>query len=194
VGKENQEENILRVNLKAVNEIARQLRLRDLGGIIIMDFIDQIEEKNRRRIYEAMRTALRDDRAKWDIAPISQFGILEMTRQRSKDSLMFAFNEACPTCRGTGMVVTKESVVTQLQTWVRRFRAKTGEMGLTIKAHPTVVDYITQGLRSHLRQIMWDSFMYIKLEPDETLSLDDFKCYSWKQKKEVTDEFRAKAS
>ncbi|MCX6600609.1 MAG: Rne/Rng family ribonuclease [bacterium] len=193
VGKENQEENILRVNLKAVNEVARQLRLRDLGGIIIIDFIDQTEEKNRRRIFEAMRSALKDDRAKWDIAPISQFGIMEMTRQRSKDSLMFAFNEACPTCRGTGMVITKESVVTQLQTWVRRFRAKTGEMGLTIKAHPTVVDYITQGLRSHLRQIMWDSFMYIKLEPDDALSLDEFKCYSWKQKKEVTDEFRGRA-
>lgn len=194
VGKENQEDNNLRVNLKAVNEIARQLRLRDLGGIIIIDLIDQVEEKNRKKIYEAMRNALKDDRAKWDLAPISQFGIMEMTRQRTKHSLMHAFNEACPTCRGTGMVITKESVVTQLQTWVRRFRAKTGEMGLTVRAHPSVVEYITHGLKSHLRQIMWDSFTYIKLEPDEDLSIDDFKCFSWKQKKEVTEEFKSKAS
>lgn len=191
LGKENQEENSLKVNLKAVQEIARQLRLRDLGGIIIIDFIDQMEEKNRRRIHDAMRTALKDDRAKWDIAPISQFGIMEMTRQRTKHSLMYTFNEACPTCSGTGMVVVKESVVTQIQTWVRRFRARSGEMGLTIKAHPVVVDYITQGMKSHLRQIMWDSFMYIKLEPDETLKLEEYKCYSWKQKKEVTDDYRA---
>ncbi|MBU0508247.1 Rne/Rng family ribonuclease [bacterium] len=193
VGKEKQEENSLRVNLKAVEEVARQLRLRDLGGIIIIDFIDQTEEKNRRKIYEAMRDALRSDRAKWDIAPISQFGIMEMTRQRTKDSLLFTFNEPCPTCAGTGMVVVKESVVTQLQTWVRRFRAATGEMGLTVRAHPEVVEFITRGLKSHLRQIMWESFMYIKLEPDPNLKLEEFKCYSWKQKKEITDEFRSKA-
>lgn len=96
MGRENQEENSLRVNLKAVEEIARQLRLRDLGGIIIIDFIDQTDEKNRRKIYEAMRHAMRNDRAKWDIAPISQFGIMEMTRQRTKHSLTYTFNEATP--------------------------------------------------------------------------------------------------
>jgi len=194
IGKEKQEENSLRVNLKAVQEIARQLRLRDLGGIIIIDFIDQMEEKNRRKIYEAMRQALKDDRAKWDLAPISQFGIMEMTRQRTKDSLLKTFNEPCPTCAGTGMVVVKETVVTQLQTWVRRFRAQTGEMGLTIKAHPEVVEFITHGLKSHLRQIMWESFMYIKLEADTTLKLEEFKCYSWKQQKEVTDLYRGKTT
>ena len=191
VGKEGQEENNMRVNLKAVQEIARQLRLRDLGGIIIIDFIDMMEDRNRRRVFDAMHAAMKDDRAKWDMAPISQFGILEMTRQRTKSSLVHTFNEPCPTCGGTGMVVVKETVVTQLQSWVRRFRARTGEMGLTIRAHPEIVDYITTGLRSHLRQIMWESFMYIKLEADEQLKLEEFKCYSWKHKKEVTEEYRA---
>jgi ribonuclease G len=150
-----------------------------------------MEDKNRRKVYEAMKLALKDDRAKWDLAPISQFGIMEMTRQRTKDSLLRTFNEPCPTCGGSGMVMVKETVVTQLQTWVRRFRARTGEMGLTIRAHPEIVDFITNGLRSHLRQIMWDSFTYIKLEPDSQLKLEEFKCYSWKQKKEVTEEFKA---
>jgi ribonuclease G len=191
VGKQDQEDNNLRVNQKAVQEIARQLRLRDLGGIIIIDFIDMMEEANRKKLYEAMKQALKNDRAKWDIAPISQFGILEMTRQRTKTSLTHTFNQPCPTCGGTGLVVVKETVVTQVQSWVRRFRARTGEMGLTIRAHPEIVDFITKGLRSHLRQIMWDSLMYIKLEPDEELKLEEFKCYSWKQKREVTEEFRA---
>jgi ribonuclease G len=190
MGRENQEENSLKVNLKAVQEIARQLRLRDLGGIIILDFIDQTEERSRKKIYEAMKVALKDDRAKWDIAPISQFGIMEMTRQRTKSSLLYTFNEPCPTCGGTGMVVVKETVVTQLQSWVRRFRARTGEMGLTIRANPEIVDFITKGMRSHLRQIMWDSFTYIKLEPDAGLKLEEFKCFSWKQKKEVTEDYR----
>jgi ribonuclease G len=191
VGKENQEENNLKVNLKAVQEIARQLRLRDLGGIIIIDFIDMIDERSRRKLYDAMQNAMRTDRAKWDIAPISQFGIMEMTRQRTKDSLLHTFNEACPTCGGTGMVVVKETVVTQIQSWVRRFEARTGEMGLTIRANPEVVEFITKGLKSHLQQIMWDSFTYIKLEAEPNLKLEEFKCYSWKQKREVTDEFRA---
>lgn len=191
VGKQDQEDNNLKVNLKAVQEVARQLRLRDLGGIIIIDFIDQTDEANRRKIFEAMKHALRNDRAKWDLAPISQFGIMEMTRQRTKTSLTHTFNQPCPTCAGTGLVVVKETVVTQVQSWVRRFRARTGEMGLTIRAHPEIVEFITKGLRSHLRQIMWDSLLYIKLEPDPELKLEEFKCYSWKQKREVTEEFRA---
>jgi ribonuclease G len=190
VGKKDQEENNFKVNVRAVQEIARQLRLRDLGGIIIIDFIDMMDEGNRRKIHEAMKQALKNDRAKWDIAPISQFGIMEMTRQRTKHSLIYTFNQPCPTCGGTGLVVAKETVVTQIQSWVRRFRARTGEMGLTIKAHPEIVDYITKGLRSHLRQIMWDSLMYIKLEPDLDLKLEEFKCYSWKQKRDVTEEYR----
>jgi ribonuclease G len=191
VGKENQEENNLRVNLKAVQEIARQLRLRDLGGIIIIDFIDMMDERSRRKLFDAMQAAMRTDRAKWDMAPISQFGIMEMTRQRTKDSLLYTFNEACPTCGGTGMVMVKETVVTQIQSWVRRFQARTGEMGLTIRANPEIVEYITKGLKSHLKQIMWDSFTFIKLEPQPDLRLEEFKCYSWKQKKEVTEDFRS---
>ncbi len=193
VGKEDQDENNARVNMKACREIARQIRLRDLGGIIIIDFIDMYHESNRKKVYDAMHQALAGDRAKWDMAPISQFGILEMTRQRTKSSLVQAFNEPCPMCEGSGLIESKDTVVTRLQSWVRRFRAATGEMGLTIKAHPVIVEYITQGMRSHLRRIMWDTLLYIKLEPDSTLKVDEFKGYSWKQKRDVTTEFQAKS-
>lgn len=92
------------------------------------------------------------------------------------------------------MVVVKESVVTQLQSWMRRFRAKTGEMGVTVRAHPEIVEFVSKGIKSHLKQIMWDSLLYIKLEPDSTLRLDEFKCYSWKQRREVTEQFRSSAA
>lgn len=189
MGKKDQEENSLNVNLKAVKEITRQIRLRDLGGILIIDFIDLADEKNRQKVYDAMHQAMKNDRAKWDIAPISRFGIMEMTRQRSKLSLNQTFNEPCPTCRGSGMVASKETVVTRLQSWVRRFRGKTGELGLTVYAHPDIVEFITQGLKSHIRQIMWDSLMYIKLEKDSSLKLEEFKCFSWKQQKDVTEDY-----
>ena len=168
--------------------------MRNLAGMIIIDFIDQYEEKNRRKIFEAVKAEMKTDRAKWDIAPMSQFGIIEMTRQRTKLSLIQAFNEPCPMCNGTGMIMSKETIVTRLQSWVRRFRSQTGEMGLTIKAHPEVVEFITKGLKSHLRKIMWDALMYIKLEPDSDLNIDEFKCYSWKQGRDVTDEYKVKSS
>jgi len=191
MGKKAQEENSLKVNLQAVREICRQIRFRDLGGIIVIDFIDMSEEKNRRRVWEEMRKELRKDRAKWDIAPISQFGILEMTRQRTKPSLVYTFNEPCPTCSGSGMVASKETVVTRLEGWIKRFRGRTGELGLTVRCHPEIVEFITKGLKSHIRQIMWANLMYIKLEPDENLRLEEFKCYSWRRGGDVTDEFRA---
>lgn len=191
IGRKVQEENTLKVNLQAVREICRQIRFRDLGGIIVIDFIDMSEEKNRRRVSEEMRKELKKDRAKWDIAPISQFGIMEMTRQRTKPSLIYTFNEPCPTCNGSGMVVSKETVVTRLESWVKRFRARTGELGLTVRCHPEVVEFITKGLKSHIRQIMWANLMYIKLEAGESLRLEEFTCYSWKRRADVTEEFGA---
>ncbi|MFH1011600.1 MAG: Rne/Rng family ribonuclease [bacterium] len=190
IGKKQQEENNLKVNLQAVREICRQIRFRDLGGIIIIDFIDMNEERNRRRVGEEMRKEMKKDRAKWDIAPISQFGIMELTRQRTRPSLVYTFNEPCPDCDGSGMVVSKETIVTRLECWIKRFRGRTGELGLTVRAHPEVVQFVTKGLKSHIRRIMWANLMYIKLEPDESLKWEEFRCYSWKRQEDVTDEFR----
>lgn len=190
IGKKQQEENNVKVNLLAVREICRQIRFRDLGGILIVDFIDMTEERNRRRVWDEMRKEMKKDRAKWDIAPISQFGIMELTRQRTRPSLVYTLNEPCPVCDGSGLVVSKETVVTRLESWVKRFRSRTGELGLTVRAHPEVVQFITKGLKSHIRRIMWGNLMYIKLEPDESLRLEDFRCYSWKRQADVTDEFR----
>jgi ribonuclease G len=189
IGRKGQEENSLKVNLQAVREICRQIRFRDLGGILIVDFIDMLEEKNRRRVWDEMRKEMKKDRAKWDMAPISQFGIMELTRQRTKPSLVYTFNEPCPACDGSGMIVSKETVVTRLECWIKRFRGRTGELGLTVRAHPDVVQFVTKGLKSHLRRIMWANLMYIKLEPDENLKLEEFKCYSWKRQADVTEEF-----
>ncbi len=189
-GKKDQEENNLKVNLLAARELCRQIRFRDLGGILIVDFIDMSQDKNQKRVLDEMRKELRKDRAKWDMAPISRFGIMELTRQRTKPSLVFTFNEPCPMCDGSGMVVSKETAVTQLENWVRRFKSRSGELGLTVRAHPEIVEFITKGLKSHIRQIMWANLMYIKLESDDSLKLEDFRCYSWKRGEDVTAEFR----
>ena len=115
---------------------------------------------------------------------------MELTRQRTKPSLVFTFNEPCPVCDGSGMVVSKETVVTQLENWVRRFKSRSGELGLTVRVHPEIIEFITKGLKSHIRQIMWANLMYIKLEADDNLKLEDFRCYSWRRGEDVTEEFR----
>lgn len=189
-GRKDHEENSLKINLKAAREIARQLRLRDIGGIIVIDFIDMGSEVNRRKVFDEMRRAMRMDRAKWDMAPISPFGLLEMTRQRIRPSLMFTLREPCPHCNGTGLVPSMATVVTALERWVRRFTSQTREHRLVLKVHPQVKAYLSGGLRSRIARIMWANRAFITLEEDPNLRLDEFRAWSPKQKRDVTDDFR----
>src|SRR5205807_8348719 len=106
----NAEETAYRMNLQAAKEIARQLRLRDLGGVIVNDFIDMREERHRREVERALRDAVKRDRARTKILKISQFGLIEMTRQRIRPSLKRSVYQDCPHCRGTSQVKTCESM------------------------------------------------------------------------------------
>ncbi len=189
VGKKDHEENSLKVNLKAVKEICRQLRLRDIGGIIVIDFIDMADERNRFRVFEEMRKALRMDRAKWDIAPISPFGLLEMTRQRNRPSILFTFREQCPQCEGTGMVPSMETVVTIIERWIKRFSAETKEKRLGLVLNPRIKNHLSGGVKSRIARIMWNNKLFITMEADEDMRFEEFKAWSYKQRKEVTEDF-----
>lgn len=189
VGKKDHEENSLKVNIKAAREICRQLRLRDVGGIIVIDFIDMAEENNRKRLFEEMRRALRMDRAKWDIAPISPFGLMEMTRQRIRPSLLYTFREPCPWCDGTGMVASMETVVTTLERWIKRFTNETKERRLGLVVNNSVKAFLTGGIRSRLARIMWANRVFISLETDDEMKIDEFRGYSYKQKRDVTEDY-----
>ncbi len=188
-GKKDHEENAFKVNLRAAREISRQLRLRDMGGIIVIDFIDMADEKNRKTIFDEMRRAMRLDRAKWDIGPISPFGLMEMTRQRVRPALLYTFREPCPNCEGTGLVPSMETVVTTLERWIKRFTSKTRERRLELTVNPKVKEYLTGGLQSRIARIMWANRVFVNLNADESLKIDGFHVYSQKQKKEVTSEY-----
>lgn len=189
MGKKDHEENSLKINLRAAREIARQLRLRDLGGLIVMDFIDMADEKNRRKVYDEMKKGLRNDRAKTDILPLSNFGIMEMTRQRLKPSLLYTFNEPCPTCHGTGMVPSLETIITRLERWISRFRVSTREPRVQLTVHPEVALALKADKKSRLRQIIIKHLIYVKLLEDPSLHEDEFHGYSYRQKKDVTAQF-----
>jgi ribonuclease G len=190
MGRKDHEENSLRINLRASREICGQLRLRDLGGIIVIDFIDMDDERNRKKVFDEIKKELKKDRSKVDILPISQFGLMQMTRQRIRPSLLSTFNEPCPTCDGMGMVPSRETVSTELERWIRRFRERTREKRLEIDLSAPLYDYLTQGIKSRIRQIMFKNKILIKLRRDENKKIDEFVCYSPKQAKDVTERYR----
>lgn len=112
---QNLEEVTLKTNLEAVKEIALQLRLRNIGGIIVIDFIDMYSEDQKEKILEAMKTAVQFDKAKIKILPITQMGLIEMTRQRKTESILSFLSEECPYCKGTGRIYSKDTIILNIK-------------------------------------------------------------------------------
>ncbi len=147
------EEIALKTNLEAVPEIARQIRLRDLGGILVCDFIDMTKGSSNRTVERALRTAMADDRARSKLGRISQFGLLELTRQRLGPGTHKKVFQACPRCRGTGRIRTVQS---RAQAILRRLGSALTQKGFTTveaRAHPEVVDYIKEHLWDYTRAL-----------------------------------------
>jgi ribonuclease E len=150
---EDLEATALKTNLEAAQEIARQLRLRDLGGVIVNDFIDMESEANRRAVERALRMALKRDRAKSWITEISRFGIIEMTRQRVRPSFERAHHEPCKTCSGTGVVKAARSVGIAILRQIRAGVATKRRNLCEVLAPPAVVDYLLNERRRHLVEL-----------------------------------------
>ncbi len=142
VGKKNHEENSLKINLEACKEVARQLRLRDLSGLVVIDFIDMREESNQKKIYYELRKELKKDRAKVAVSPLSDFGLLEMTRQRIRLSLLDSMSEECPTCHGSGRIMSRETLITRIDYWLRRYKSKHRSLKLKLELHPEVSEFL----------------------------------------------------
>ncbi len=188
--KREQELNSLRTNLEAARELCRQLRLRDLGGIIVADFIDLDDERNRRKVFDELRKEFRKDRAKVTVLPMTEIGLVQVTRQRIRQSVLHNFSEACPVCGGGGLVATRSSVVNSIERGVKRFKAETGEFRLQITVHPTLADYLREGSFNRLRKMMVKYRILLSTDPDPKCPASEFKFYSPKQDKDITQEFK----
>jgi ribonuclease G len=189
--KKEQEQNSLRTDMEAAREIARQLRLRDLGGIIVIDFIDLEDERNKRKVFEELKKEFRRDRAKITVLPMTEFGLVQITRQRVRQNILHSFSEPCPACAGTGLVQSKTTTVNQLERWVARFKDETGEKRLTIHVGTELGLILRSGTMSILRKMMLKHFMFIRLVPDSSVPSGTFKCFSPKQgDEEITDKYK----
>ena len=190
-GKSNHDANSLSINLQAAEEISRQLRLRDIGGIIIIDFIDMVQAENRRKLEQHFGRLLKRDRSQVNITKLSEFGIIEMTRERVRPTLLFSISEPCPACMGTGRVISKSTMLAKIERWIKRYRSSHGERSLQIVVHPELAKYLTEGYKSPLRKISWKYWTRVKVVTDENISMDDFRFLNRTGEKDLTDEFMA---
>jgi ribonuclease G len=188
--KKEQELNSLRTNLEASREICRQLRLRDIGGLVIVDFIDLEDEKNKKKIYDEIKKELRRDRAKVTVLPMTDFGLVQITRQRIRQSVQLSFSEACPMCGGTGLVQSKTSTLNQIERWIKRFKTEKHEYRLELHVNPVIAEYLSMGTITRLTKLQFKFFVKVKLIPEQTLPADEFKFFSVKQQKDVTDLYK----
>ncbi|HPU85673.1 MAG TPA: Rne/Rng family ribonuclease [Candidatus Latescibacteria bacterium] len=192
VGRNNQEQTIVNINLEAGQEIARQLRLRDIGGIIAIDFIDMAIEANRKKVWEEFNKALRHDRSRINVAErLSEFGVLEMTRQRVRPSLLYTFSEPCPLCKGSGRVQSPDTTVTKLERWLKRLRAAGGEKKLVLEVHPTVGSYLRENDQRILKALRRTTGAQIILEDNPSLEIDAYRFSSLKTAEDLTAKYEA---
>lgn len=148
----NQESNALEVNLEAAIEVARQLRLRDMGGIIVVDFIDLHSAENRKLLFEKIREEMSKDRAKHNILPPSKFGLIQITRQRVRPEMNIVTVEKCPTCGGTGEIQASILLMDQIENNLRYILKDQNEKGVTLCVHPYLEAYITKGFFTSLKR------------------------------------------
>ena len=173
--KEKQEDNSLKTNLEAAREIAKQLRLRDIGGIIVVDFIDLKDEKNRKKIYDELKKEFRKDRAKTNVIGMSDFGLIQITRQRIRPSVVSSVSKVCPMCGGSGDVVSNDTIITDIESWLSKFKHNTDYRAIDIYVNPYLRTVLTKGMFN--RRWKWISKFHLKISiiADDTVSLNEFK-------------------
>jgi ribonuclease G len=188
-GKKDPEKTILRTNMDAAKEIARQLRLRDVGGIIVCDFIDMESKQNREKVLQELRTHLARDRARTKAFQVSELGLIEMTRQRVRPSLYQSQTESCPTCGGTGRIFMPETVVRRIERAIRRLAVEGRERLLTIRVHPEVALYVIEDEPGLLRRLEKDAKLQITLRDDPLMQQDQFRLLAGPGHQDVTQKY-----
>src|SRR5690606_26842332 len=177
-GRKDPEKTILRTNLDAAREIARQLRLRDVGGIIVCDFIDMESRANQDRVLQELRTHLNRDRARTKAFQISELGLVEMTRQRVRPSLYHSLTEPCTYCGGSGRVFTPETVVRRIERAIRRAGTEGTDREILIRVHPQVALHILEEEPNSLRRLEKSWRLNVDIRDDPLMRQDEFRLLS----------------
>ena len=186
-GKKDPESTILKTNVEAAREVARQLRLRDIGGIIVVDFIDMESRGNRDKVLQELRAHLGRDRARTKAFAVSELGLIEMTRQRVRPSLWQSMTAECPTCHGTGRVFRPEVVVRRMERSLKRAGAEHKERQLAVRLHPDVALYLVEQEPNFLRQLEKQTGLELEVRDDPMMRLDEFRMMAKPAGRDVTE-------
>ena len=188
-GKKNQEDTIFKTNIEAAREAARQLRLRDMGGIIVIDFIDMEIEANKKAVLDELRHNLKRDRSRTKAFAVSDLGLVEMTRQRERPSLLAYYSEDCPSCAGIGKILSLESVMVKLERLLRRLSAAAKEKEIVIRVAPEVAVYILEHNGRRLAEVERRYKLSIDLKDDPQVRREEIRMFSARTKQEITDQY-----
>jgi len=182
-----QELNSLKTDLEASREIARQLRLRDIGGIIVIDYIDLEDEKNRKKIYDELKKEFRRDRSKVSVLPMSDFGLVQITRQRIRQNIMQAMKDVCPVCGGSGFMTKESHLIYDIEDWLKKFRRFSREFSLIIKCHPSDANRL---LENNFTRIQFRYLVRLRIEEDASIPMGKFRFFSKKNGTDLTEKFK----
>jgi len=187
--KKEQEQNSLKTDLEASREIARQLRLRDIGGLLVVDYIDLEDEKNRKKIYDELRKEFKKDRAKIAMLPMTDFGIMQITRQRIRENIMQSTHELCHCCNGTGLMQKKSNIINEIDQWLKRYKNDGNKDGLRLIVHNSLGLKLRIGAFSTMKKLQLKYFLRIKLEEKNDVNPQSFRFMVTKSGKEITSEY-----
>ncbi|HOI30569.1 MAG TPA: Rne/Rng family ribonuclease [Melioribacteraceae bacterium] len=187
--KKDQELNSLKTDLEASREIVRQLRLRDIGGLIVVDFIDLEDEKNRKKIYDELKKEFKKDRAKTALLPMTEFGLMQITRERVRENIVQSMTEVCPYCQGTGLMTKKSNLMHEIEAWLKRYKMEGKFNSLILRVHPSLGEKLNQGFISTLKKIQLKYFVKITLDQSEKINPQHFRFVAKKTNEDITDEF-----
>lgn len=190
VGSRDQEQTIFLTNIDAAREIARQVRLRDIGGLIVCDFIDMYNRDNRRRLYEEFKRFLHNDRAKRAVNPVTEFGLIEMTRERVRPSHLHALSDLCPNCDGLGRVISKDTMATKIERWFHRAWADRKFRDFHLAINPELAETMSDNGLNRIDQLMKTHRFQINLIRDATLSPQEYKVYDAKTTNEISEMYK----
>lgn len=170
-----QESTALKTNLVAAKEMARQLRLRDMGGIIVIDFIDMKRAENKKAVYEAMKEEMESDRSKHTVLPLSKFGLMQITRQRVRPEVNIVTRETCPSCNGTGKIQASILVADKLESDLEHMATIQNVSKIHIGLHPYLHAYFTNGLISQRVKWFFKYFKWVNLIKDSSLPVTEYR-------------------
>lgn len=181
-----QGKNILETNLDAAWEVAKQMRLRDMGGLLVVDFIDMDSEEDKEAVVKEFKKAIRQDSAPISFAPLSQFGLMEITRKRIRPDAVSEQTNVCPTCHGAGYIPSRELVLAQIDRWLRRHRAKKGTPDISLALNPHMIELLTDNRARVFKYLETTHKARIQLLEDDEANIDEFRVFVTKSGEELT--------